>query len=95
MARARAGADDVEGGAAVAEAMGTAAAGQAEVAGQAVGLDVHGGDDEDATHASVEGGPPEGMSAAAGPACLRFSQAAYELPAAVSRPVNAMLWISA
>jgi hypothetical protein len=35
------------------------------------------------------------MSAAACPACLRFNQAAYELPAAVSRPVNAMRWISA
>ena len=61
------------------------------MAGEAAGLDVHGGDDEDAAHASAAGGPLEVVSAAAGPACLRFSQAAYELPAAVSRPVNAML----
>lgn len=94
MRRAGADAGDLDLVAAITEAITARSPRQAEVPRQRARLDVDRGDDEDAAHAWDEGIPPGGPAATAPAACLRFSQAAYELPAAASRPVNAMLWMS-
>ena len=66
---------------------------EAQMAGQTARLEIDGGDDEDAGHASLGGVGPE-PSRRCELRALARSQAAYELPAAVSRPVNRIVRIS-
>jgi hypothetical protein len=73
---------DLERGTAEAERV-TGDGSQTEVPREAARFDVDGGEDEEAPHA------PGGDDAALAASLLR-SQAAYELPAAVSLPVNRM-----
>ena len=74
--RARAGTDDVDGASAVAKPVVTAPPDQTQMAGEAMGFDVHGSDDEEAAHASVADRSSGTGAAAPEPASLRFSQAA-------------------
>ena len=69
---------------------------EAQVPSESAGLEIDGGDDEDAGHASLGRGGPESFSEWIAPfaASLARSHAAYELPAAVSRPVNRIARIS-
>src|SRR5206468_1333245 len=69
---------------------------EAQVPSESAGLEIDGGDDEDAGHASLGRGGPESFSEWIAPfaASLARSHAAYELPAGVSRPENRIAGIS-
>src|SRR4029453_9685545 len=83
---ARARADELEGTAAKMRPGAPDDAIEAQVPGQTAGLEIDSGDDEDAGHGSLDGVGPESLAEPDVPfaASLARSQAAYELPAAVS-----------